>query len=380
MPVETRDISLAGRIIAQFPDRLTDEQRIGDALAELGALAKPPEANIIKLPNISASIPQLKAAIKELQEQGYDLPDYPESPSTDEERATRATLRQGQGLRGQPGAARGQLRPPRPARRSRTTPARTRTRWGPGRADSKTNVATHGRPTTSAHNEKSAVIATADDLRIELAGDDGSDDGAEGVGPRPRAARSSTPRSCGVAALREFLTAQIERAKADDVLFSLHLKATMMKVSDPIIFGHAVRAFFPDGLRRARRDARGRGPLAQRRARRHPRRASSRCRTATAIKAAVEQGIADGPRAGDGRLRPRHHQPARAVRRDRRRLDAGDDPHLGPHVGSRRPGGRHARRHPRLVATPASTRSSSTTAAPTAPTTRRPWARCPTSG
>ncbi len=91
MPVETRDISLAGRIIAQFPDRLTDEQRLDDALAELGQLAKRSEANIIKLPNVSASIPQLKAAIKELQEQGYDLPDYPESPSTDEERATRAT-------------------------------------------------------------------------------------------------------------------------------------------------------------------------------------------------------------------------------------------------------------------------------------------------
>ena len=111
VPVETRDISLAGRIIAKFPDRLTDEQRLDDALAELGALAKTPEANIIKLPNVSASIPQLKAAVKELQEQGYDLPDYPEAPATDEERAIRATLRLGQGVGGQPRAARGQLRP-----------------------------------------------------------------------------------------------------------------------------------------------------------------------------------------------------------------------------------------------------------------------------
>ena len=111
--VETRDISLAGRIIAQFPERLTDEQRIDDALAELGELAKTPEANIIKLPNISASIPQLKAAIKELQEQGYDLPDYPDEPKTDEERDGPRPLRQGQGQRGQPGPARGQLRPPR---------------------------------------------------------------------------------------------------------------------------------------------------------------------------------------------------------------------------------------------------------------------------
>ena len=111
--VETRDISLAGRILAQFPERLTDEQRVDDALAELGQLALTPEANIIKLPNVSASIPQLKAAIKELQEQGYDLPDYPENPQTDEEKDVRAPLRQGQGLGGQPGAARGQLRPPR---------------------------------------------------------------------------------------------------------------------------------------------------------------------------------------------------------------------------------------------------------------------------
>ena len=111
--VETRDISLAGRILAQFPDVLTDEQRVDDALAELGELATKPEANIIKLPNVSASIPQLKAAIKELQEQGYDLPDYPENPQTDEDRDIRAQLRQGQGLGGQPGAARGQLRPPR---------------------------------------------------------------------------------------------------------------------------------------------------------------------------------------------------------------------------------------------------------------------------
>ena len=111
--VETRDISLAGRILAQFPDRLGDDQRVDDALAELGELATTPEANIIKLPNISASIPQLKAAIAELQDQGFDLPDYPENPQSDEEQGHPGPLRQGQGLRGQPGAARGQLRPPR---------------------------------------------------------------------------------------------------------------------------------------------------------------------------------------------------------------------------------------------------------------------------
>ena len=111
--VETRDISLAGRILALFPEHLTEEQRISDALAELGALATTPEANIIKLPNVSASMPQLKAAIEELQSQGFALPDYPDDPQTDEEREIARPLRQGQGQRGQPGAARGQLRPPR---------------------------------------------------------------------------------------------------------------------------------------------------------------------------------------------------------------------------------------------------------------------------
>ena len=115
--VETRDISVAARIISQFPERLTEEQRLPDALAELGELATKPEANIIKLPNVSASIPQLKAAIKELQDKGYDLPDYPENPQTDEDKADPREVRQGQGLRGQPGPARGQLRSPRACRR-----------------------------------------------------------------------------------------------------------------------------------------------------------------------------------------------------------------------------------------------------------------------
>ena len=128
--VETRDISLAGRIIAVFPDYLEESQKLGDALAELGALAVKPEANIIKLPNISASMPQLKAAIKELQAQGYKLPDYPDSPANDTERDVKARYDRS-GQRRQPGAARRQLRPPR-ACRSRTTPASTPTRWAPG--------------------------------------------------------------------------------------------------------------------------------------------------------------------------------------------------------------------------------------------------------
>ena len=133
VPVETRDISLAGRILAQFPDVLTDEQRVDDDLAELGALSLRPEANIIKLPNISASMPQLNAAIAELQSQGYALPDYPDAPA-DRRRARRAgQVRQGQGLGGQPGAPRGQLRPSRAASGQGVRPRATPTRWARGR-------------------------------------------------------------------------------------------------------------------------------------------------------------------------------------------------------------------------------------------------------
>ena len=140
--VELRDISLAGRILAQFPDRSTTEQRVPDALAELGELARTPEANIIKLPNISASVPQLKAAIDELQEQGYDDPRLPGGPADDDEREVRAPLRQGQGQRGQPGAARGQLRPPRARLGQGSTRASTRTRWARGRRTRESHVAT----------------------------------------------------------------------------------------------------------------------------------------------------------------------------------------------------------------------------------------------
>jgi len=240
--VETRDISLAGRIIALFPERLTEEQRIDDALAELGALATKPEANIIKLPNVSASVPQLKTAIAELQGQGYDLPDYPESPDSDEERDIRArydkvkgsavnpVLREGNSDRRAPAAVKNY---------ARKHPHRMGA-WSP---ESKTNVATMGRHDFFS-NEASVVLEADDTLRIEHVAVDGT----------VTVLRDSLPVLAGevvdgtfmdVAALRRFLTEQIARAKADDVLFSLHLKATMMKVSDPILFGHAVQAFFP---------------------------------------------------------------------------------------------------------------------------------------
>ena len=241
--VETRDISLAGRILAQFPERLTNDQRIGDALAELGELAKTAEANIIKLPNVSASIPQLKAAVKELQQQGYDLPDYPDNPTTDEQRDTRARYDKVKGSAVNPVLREGNSDRRAPAsvkNYARTHPHRMGA-WSPG---SKTNVA-HMDADDFRSSERSAICPADGTLRIELVADSGE----------TTVLKEAVPVTAGevvdatvmrVAALREFLTAQIARAQADGVLFSVHLKATMMKVSDPIVFGHVVRAFLPD--------------------------------------------------------------------------------------------------------------------------------------
>jgi isocitrate dehydrogenase len=242
VPVETRDISLAGRIIAVFPEWLEESQRIDDALAELGALAQTPGANIIKLPNISASIPQLKAAIAELKQQGYALPDYPDDPATDEEREIRARYDRVKGSAVNPVLREGNSdRRAAPSVKSyaRNHPHRMGA-WSP---DSKTNVATMGADDFRT-TERSAVIDADGALRIELAAEDGT----------TTVLRESVPVEAGevvdasvmrVAPLRAFLTEQVARAKAEGVLFSVHLKATMMKVSDPIIFGHVVRAFFP---------------------------------------------------------------------------------------------------------------------------------------
>ncbi|MFF7458114.1 NADP-dependent isocitrate dehydrogenase [Kitasatospora sp. NPDC008115] len=240
--VETRDISLAGRIIASFPERLTEDQRIGDALAELGALAKTPGANIIKLPNISASIPQLKAAIAELQAQGYALPDYPDDPQTDEDKDVRARYDKVKGSAVNPVLREGNSDRRAPA--SVKNYAKTHPhRMGAWSADSKTNVATMGENDFRS-TEKSAVVAADGALRIELVAEDGA----------TTVLRESVPVLAGevvdasvmrAAELNTFLAAQVARAKAEGVLFSVHLKATMMKVSDPIIFGHVVRAFFP---------------------------------------------------------------------------------------------------------------------------------------
>ncbi|MCP3753764.1 NADP-dependent isocitrate dehydrogenase [Streptomyces sp. TBY4] len=240
--VETRDISLAGRIIASFPEYLEEGQRIADALAELGELAKTPEANIIKLPNVSASIPQLKAAVAELQGQGYALPDYPDDPKTDEERENRARYDKIKGSAVNPVLREGNSDRRAPASVKNYAKAHPH-RMGAWTTESKTNVATMGENDFRS-TEKSVVISEAGTLRIEHVDADGA----------VTVLRESVPVLAGevvdasvlhVDALRTFLNDQIERAKAEDVLFSVHLKATMMKVSDPIIFGHVVRAFFP---------------------------------------------------------------------------------------------------------------------------------------
>ncbi|MFD8565572.1 NADP-dependent isocitrate dehydrogenase [Streptomyces sp. NPDC057694] len=245
--VETRDISLAGRIIASFPEHLKEEQRIADALAELGELAKTPQANIIKLPNISASIPQLKAAVAELQEQGYALPAYPDEPKTDEEREIRARYDKIKGSAVNPVLREGNSDRRAPASVKNYAKAHPH-RMGAWTGESKTNVATMGENDFRS-TEKSATIAADGALRIELVGDNGTTTVLRESVP-VLAAEVVDASVLRVAALREFLTAQVARAKEEGVLFSAHLKATMMKVSDPIIFGHVVRAFFPETFAR----------------------------------------------------------------------------------------------------------------------------------
>lgn len=241
--VEMRDISLAGRIIANFPENLTESQRQADDLAELGALAKTPEANIIKLPNISASIPQIKAAVKELQEKGYNLPDYPEDPQNDAEKEIKARYDKVKGSAVNPVLREGNS--------DRRAPASVKNyakknphKMGPWTADSKTHVAymTSG---DFRSNEKSMTMTEATDARIEFVDQGGNSTVLKGKVPL-LVGEVIDATYMSRRALREFLEAQMQDAKQNDVLFSLHLKATMMKVSDPKIFGHAVSVYFKD--------------------------------------------------------------------------------------------------------------------------------------
>jgi isocitrate dehydrogenase len=241
--VETRDISLAARTLATFNDRLPEDQRVNDALAELGELVKRPEANIIKLPNISASIPQLKATIRELQAKGYALPDYPDEPATDDEReirdrydrvkgsAVNPVLREGNSDRRAPAAVKNYARkhPPRMEE------------WS---SDSRSHVSTMSDGDFRS-SERSVTLGEATEVRVELVGEDGE----------VTVLKPSIPLQAGEIldaavmsrrALQAFLAEQVEDAKRQGVLFSIHLKATMMKVSDPILFGHAVRAYYAE--------------------------------------------------------------------------------------------------------------------------------------
>jgi isocitrate dehydrogenase len=241
--VELRDISLAGRVLALFPDYLTPEQKQPDALAELGELAKTPEANIIKLPNISASAPQLVATIKELQKQGYKLPDYPENPKDDKEREIKARYDKVKGSAVNPVLREGNS----DRRAPLSVKAHTRRhphKMGPWSSDSKTHV-THMTGGDFRSNEKSVTIPAATTAKIEFVGADGKVTVLkEKIALQAGEVLDATFMS--VKALRKFIEEQIEDAKQKGVLFSLHMKATMMKISDPKIFGHAVTVFYKD--------------------------------------------------------------------------------------------------------------------------------------
>jgi isocitrate dehydrogenase len=241
--VELRDISLAGRILAVFPDYLTPQQKQADALSELGELAKTPEANIIKLPNVSASLPQLQAAIKELQSQGYKLPEYPENPKDDKEKDIKARYDKVKGSAVNPVLREGNS----DRRAPLSVKAHTRKHphkmgaWSP---DSKTHVA-HMKGGDFRSNEKSMTTTVATDARIEFVGQDGKT-----TVLKPKVALQAgeviDATFMSKRALRQFLEEQIEDSKKQGVLFSLHMKATMMKISDPKIFGHAVTVYYKD--------------------------------------------------------------------------------------------------------------------------------------
>ena len=241
--VETRDISLAGRILANFPENLTAEQRVDDALAELGDLAKTPAANIIKLPNISASIPQLVAAIEELQTQGFAIPDYPEEPANEAEQAVFGRYAKLLGSAVNPVLREGNS-DRRVALAVKNFAKANPHRMGAWSADSKSHVA-HMDDRDFYASEKSAIVATAGNLRIEHTDASGNVTVLrEAVPVLDNEVVDASVMDCG--ALQAFFAKEIDAAKQEGVLFSVHLKATMMKVSDPIMFGHCVRAYYSD--------------------------------------------------------------------------------------------------------------------------------------
>lgn len=241
--METRDISLAGRILANFPEYLSSEQQINDDLAELGQLVTQPDANIIKLPNISASVPQIKAAVKELQSQGYKLPDYPEEPKNEDEKAIKSKYDRVKGSAVNPVLREGNSdrRAPKAVKNYAKKNPHSMGAWA---SDSKSHVSTM----TSgdfAHNEKSVTLQKAGSVRIEMTNNTGQTTVLK-ENLKVQEGEIIDATILNKQALLQFISQQIEEAKAQGVLFSLHMKATMMKVSDPIIFGHAVEVFFKD--------------------------------------------------------------------------------------------------------------------------------------
>ena len=241
--LETRDISLAGRILSQFPEKLSADQKLSDDLAELGDLAKTPEANIVKLPNISASIPQLKAAIEELQKKGYDLPDYPEDPSNDEEKKIRAKYDKVKGSAVNPVLREGNSdrRAPKAVKNYAKKHPHSMGDWS---SDSKTHVATMGKDDFRS-NEKSLTLQEETKINIQLVNKEGKKTVLKEALPLQKN-EIIDGTFMSKKALMKFLEEQVQDAKKKNILFSLHMKATMMKVSDPIIFGHAVKVFFKD--------------------------------------------------------------------------------------------------------------------------------------
>ncbi len=291
--VERRDISLAGRIVASFADRLPADQQEADALAELGELAKTPEANIIKLPNISASVPQLKAAIAELQAQGIALPDYPDEVTTDDERDIRARYDSVKGSAVNPVLREGNSdrRAPRSVKEYARKHPHSMGAWAD---DSKTAVATMGADDFRA-NEQSVTMPAADTLQIRLVADGETTVLKDGLAVLEGEIVDATFMSAK--ALDAFLAEQVQRARDEHVLFSAHLKATMMKVSDPIIFGHVVRAFLPAVFERYGAQLEAAGLSAENGLASILSGLSELDEsTAAGVRQAIEQGLADGPR------------------------------------------------------------------------------------
>ena len=337
--VETRDISLAGRILASFPDELPPDKRRPDDLAELGEIAKTPEANIIKLPNISASIPQLQAAIRELQQHGYAVPDYPEEPRDDRQKAIKAKYAKVLGSAVNPVLREGNS----DRRVAAAVKAYARSHphsMGAWSRDSKTHVV-HMTAGDFYGSEQSAVIADAGSLRIELTGADGATtvlkegikvDANDVVGASVMSRR----------ALQTFFAESIDEARAEGILLSLHLKATMMKVSDPIMFGHAVREYYKDVFEKhaATFQSLGVDPdngIGDAYSKMQSLPADQRA----AIEADINTVYGTRPALAMVDSSERHHQPARAERRDHRRLDACRHPRIRPDVGTGRQASRY---------------------------------------